>query len=229
MVAIRDVMNPNWPWFRQAMRIYEAAFPPEQRVPTEDMAAALERQPDDATGAGYFLVALDGVRVVGLSTFHYGYRHKLGFLGYLAVEERWRGRGIGALLYKATLARLQWCGQAGEGEGLDGMVFEVERPELAADPLERQRREQLIRFFTRMGARLVRGIDYRMPPILPYTEPVPMHLMLHPLSAEPFTDGYLRRVMAHIYGDEGDGPAEHAALYRSILDSIEPGHVALSP
>lgn len=150
-----DSLLPAW------LALYERAFPPEERVPVEEHLREL-RPDSDAV----LLAAQDeGGKLLGLARYDL-YEHA-AYLYYLAVDETVRSLGLGSAIYQEILRRLD--------PGLTGMVFEVERPDHAADPELAGRR---IRFYQRLGAKLLRGIDYLQE--IPGQPPVPMHLMLHP-------------------------------------------------
>ncbi len=70
------------------------------------------------------------------------------------------------------------------GQFLQGIIFEVEREDLAATAREREERIRRLRFFARVGARIVTGIDYLQPPLHPDAEPVPLYLMFDAVGSQ---------------------------------------------
>lgn len=97
------------------------------------------------------------------------------------------------------------------GLTFEGLLFEVERPELAADESDRRQREQCIAFYQRLGARPLKGIDYVQPALGEGKRPVRMHLFYHPAEApsgrphgpEGLDDGELyREFMRQVWGAE---------------------------
>lgn len=128
--------------------IYEEAFPAHQREPFEDIAA-LARDGDAIAVAGMrdgdpvglaFLTRLDGVG-------HY-------FLEYFAVAADRRGGGIGQALWRAVATTLD----------PRPVVLEVEDPaEPGIDVAEAAQRERRVRFWEKVGARMLPVADYLVP------------------------------------------------------------------
>jgi ribosomal protein S18 acetylase RimI-like enzyme len=161
---IRRLTDPSDPHLPAWLALYERAFPPEERVPPEEHLQEL-RPGSQAT----LLAAEDEAeKLVGLARYDL-YEHA-AYLYYLAVDEAVRSLGVGSAMYREILRQL-----AEGAPGLAAMVFEVERPDHAADAELAERR---IRFYQRLGAGLLRGIHYVQE--IPGQPPVPMHLMVHP-------------------------------------------------
>ena len=151
----------------QARALYECSFPIEE---LRDFDGLFERNPS-------ILVARKGDKLLGFSIFRVLKEASLGYLWYLCVDQATRGQGIGKKLYERTLDSLK------NGNDLKGLIFEVERLDskshpVYGDPIRR------VRFYERLGARLILGYDYRQPPIPPYDE-VPLQLMYHPIDGLP--------------------------------------------
>lgn len=159
----------DWPeeLREQARELYECSFPVEE---LRDFDGLFER------GAN-LLVARDGDDLLGFSLFRILEEASLGYLWYICVNQSARGGGIGRQLYQRTLESLK------NGNGLKGLIFEVERLDseshpVYGDPIRR------VKFYERLGARLIVGYDYRQPPIPPHG-PVPLQLMYHPFGVNP--------------------------------------------
>ncbi len=161
----------------QMRSLYEASFPPEELRPFERIREELVSP--NGERRTHLLAALDGDRVLGLSLFALFPKASLGYLWYLCVDPDTRGSGVGGMLYCESLEHLR-RDASGQGVGLKGMIFEVERlttesHPVYGDPFRR------IRFYERLGARMVEGYDYYQPAIPPHG-PVPLQLMFHPLE-----------------------------------------------
>jgi ribosomal protein S18 acetylase RimI-like enzyme len=159
----------SWPdeLMEQARGLYECSFPIEELRKFDGL---FERNPG-------LLVARKGDVLLGFSIFRVLKEASLGYLWYLCVDQSARGGGIGRQLYQRTLDSLK------NVNGLKGLIFEVERLDsethpVYGDPIRR------VKFYERLGARLVLGYDYRQPPIPPYGE-VPLQLMYHPIDGTP--------------------------------------------
>lgn len=174
-----------WPekYYTQAKELYERSFPIEER---NDFDQLLNRGP--VSDRPRMLISTDEDKLLGFSIFRPFAQASLGYLWYLCVDENTRGMGIGAKLYKQSVDLLQ------EGQSLKGMIFEVERldsepHDLYGDPIRR------VRFYERLGARLILGYDYWQPPIPPHG-PVPLQLMFHPLGLQDCTQDDLACIVS---------------------------------
>ena len=168
----------NWPdeLWEQARALYECSFPIEE---LRDFDELFDRNPR-------LLVARKGDALLGFSIFRVLEEASLGYLWYLCVDQSARGGGIGRQLYQRTLDSLK------NGNDLKGLIFEVERLDseshpIYGDPIRR------VKFYERLGARLVLGYDYWQPPIPPHG-PVPLQLMYHPIGGTP-SEAELARIV----------------------------------
>lgn len=217
-IEVREVVSPADPAIAAIKRIYESSFPPEQRVDDDLFDALLEDRVSD-TGPkdeiGCLLVAVSGDSVLG---FACGYLYLtsdvaavyLGYLLYLAVDTKLRGGGVGSKLYQAVSAILQTAVEQRDGV-LAGLIFEVERPELASgqDRLIRKRR---LAFYQRFGAAVVPGINYVMPPVGPGMPSAPMHLMFQPIERQWEARDLCRLFYKIVYGYDDSHPLVRQAL-----------------
>ncbi len=88
----------------------------------------------------------------------------LGYLAYLAIRPDQRGRGHGEWLFRRGLAEIERIARRGAGAPPRVTFWEVRRPEDSPTPEERVRRERRIRFYERLGGRIL-PLDYTCPPI----------------------------------------------------------------
>jgi len=196
---------------RQALALYESAFPPAERVPVESIIASI-RQRGRADGCvPHFFTAVKDARALGLSFYGYFRDVRLGFLYYLAVQPELRGQGLGAWLFHQTLAQLPQDAKSTGGEPPRGLVWEVERPVDADTPAERDLRQRRINFYRRNGALLLDRSDFLAPPLAEHLPPVMYHIMFLPsptfnedLAARPFLTDVLDTILLHGYGIERD-------------------------
>lgn len=163
-----DPLLPEW------LDLYESAFPPDQRVPVE---ALLSMMAAGEPTVAMLAVLEEAGRLVGLVIFERAECPPALFLWYLAVIPERRNQGLGARIYRRIIAEY--------ADGCTGVVFDVEIPELAADPAVQALRARRIEFYRRLGARLLTGIDYTVQANADYP-PARLHVMLHPL--EPLDD-----------------------------------------
>ncbi len=138
--------------------LYDAAFPAEEREPRSVTVTGLERGVVDVLRA----------RTRG-ATSGFAVAHRLrdpaaAFLVYLAVMPEARGTGLGQALFQRVAA-----------SSPAGVVWEIDRADLARDAAEQQVRERRQRFFEHLGGRVVAS-NY-LQPAINGPLPVPMALM----------------------------------------------------
>lgn len=112
--------------------------------------------------------------------------HNNGYvlISLLAVFHDFRGRGIGSDFMKALSERYRHK---------QAILVEVERPDQAQTPEERDSRRQRIQFYAKSGFYLIEGIDYSI-------WDIPMHLMELPLLANKnVIDQEVKKTMYEIY------------------------------
>jgi GNAT superfamily N-acetyltransferase len=172
--------------------IYDCSFPIEEREPRSVIVNAAR------SGVGRIARALDDGKTVGLASAHLLKDPRAIFLVYLAVDPARRGQGIGRALFDFIAAD---CPQ---------VIWEVNRPELATDSAERQRRERRIGFFRRAGGEPLEH-PYRQPPLGENLPPVPMLLMARPRP--PDVTALVRAIYFEKYGAQnGIGAAALESL-----------------
>ena len=99
-------------------------------------------------------------------------------ISLLAVFQEFRGQGIGSDFVKAMIETYK---------DMQGIVIEVEKPELAEDSATKHARHRRISFYEKLGFNLINGIEYEI-------WGMPLHLMILPLHAD-------RRIMNHAIGE----------------------------
>jgi GNAT superfamily N-acetyltransferase len=168
LVPLRGLDDPHLlPW----MELYELAFPPNERLLISDMLEIARAQAQDGPHTEYLLSALAGGEFAGL--VHYETFPQLGLAGLwgLATRPAIRGQGLGAAIYDALWQRLR-------ADGCRGLILEVERPDMTHGEAARQLAVRRIRFYQRLGARLLTGVEY-LQTVGPHQPPLPMHVMIH--------------------------------------------------
>ena len=115
-------------------RLYESAFPDEERIPWNDLLRLVREMPLE------FAEYRDGEGLLGLTIVYP--RPRLSWFWYFAVPEEKRGRGIGQRILAALLARY-------EGRSA---VLDMEDPAQPGAPNPEQRRRRAA-FYRRNGFR----------------------------------------------------------------------------
>jgi GNAT superfamily N-acetyltransferase len=179
------------PAFPEVILLYGESFPPVERKSEEAIVALLN-------GGSYRLyVALDGGAVAGLAALCLFPELRAASLDYLAVEPSRRGGGLGTTLFRHALAEASRHVPA-----LRGMLLEIQREDLAGGPEERTLREARLRFYRRLGARLITR-SYFLPP-QSGTAPEEMYLMILPTAHQTLDRGALLELVwalhSRVYG-----------------------------
>lgn len=189
---IREVVSTQDPALEQGIHLYQSSFPASECIHPDTFRKALQSRAEgreQREKTAHFLTALLDGEVVGMAYCRYfestpeGEPLHLGYLLYLAVNEHCRGLGIGAHFYRSLSSALQTDALYRGGE-LSGIIYEVERPELAGSEAERTIRQRRIAFYERLGAHILQGIDYVQPAVSDTQSSVPLYLMYHPLTRD---------------------------------------------
>jgi ribosomal protein S18 acetylase RimI-like enzyme len=172
-------LDDEWlcPW----LDLYETTFPPEERNLISFFLHTLKE-----SNPGHFMLAgLYEQTLAALAYYVLIPEQRLAWFWYLAIAPALRGHGLGTAMYRTVLASLPADTRA--------MLLEVERPDLAETPAQREIRERRIGLYHRLGARTLGGIHY-LQSVGPHQPSIPMHVMIHPLApldaATAFTLAY---------------------------------------
>jgi hypothetical protein len=179
------------PWWE----IYNEAFPPNEREPSQVIVSTLE------TGMGQAFAARSNGETIAIATTHLLKNPPAVFLVYLATKKGLRGRGCGGeLLEQAWKSGCQTLSE--RGLPVTGLVAEVDAPDECDDTEEKHVRERRIAFFARHGAELL-SREYTQPAVDGRTT-VPMRLVFRPaqdfeVSDSTFTDALVRAIYLEKY------------------------------
>lgn len=163
----------------QLQRIYQHIvqdFPAGEYPPCDILYRHLQSGTQDAQ------VFCAGEQVLAYSICAAGSDYVL--ISLLAVLPEFRGQGVGSAFLPALIKSYS---------GKQGIIIEVERPELAAGPEETRFRQWRLGFYKKAGFYLLEGIDYSI-------WDMPMHLMALPLlSSRQTIDENIDQIMRQIY------------------------------
>lgn len=161
-------------------QLYANSFAGAEREPAEVILRSIEQ------GPGFTLRALTDGRTVGLATGHVLEEPSATFLVYLAVDPAWRSRHLGRALFDAAdqsgAARL-----IERGRVTSGIAWEIDDPSACVSPNERNVRQGRLRFFEKLGGRILET-PYLQPPVDGHTL-VPMRLMFRPAVGQDLPTG----------------------------------------
>jgi len=192
-VIIKEINDFDSAEFDQSIKIYESSFPSYEIRPAKKVVEMLRNN------LNYHLYAsLDYHSVVGISLLYTFYSLNIGLLDYIAVIPSYQQQGIGNDLFAFTLKKFNSIINKGVG-----LLMEVQR---ADDPkLEEQiTRKNRIRFYMKLGGKILEGVRYLLPPLQNGMDPEEMYLMIRPLKRIHFlskehTLAYIQAIYSTIY------------------------------
>ena len=215
-VHIRPVTHLSRVDAQAVVRIFHAAFPPEQRI--EDAALMqLVPQPHEEPGGHSFHVAMSPAGVCGFATGLHVTSIGLAYIAYLAVEEGWRGMGVGTALFRSLVDR--WA--AAHPRPPHWVFLEVERPELARDSAARQLCTRRIGFYERLGLQRIHA-DFQAPPLGPELPVVPYWIYMLPMREPDLRTRAIEIALTNLYREVYGLPDGHP-LVLHCLKSMQGG------
>ena len=152
-------------------QLYASSFAGPEREPTEVILRSIEQ------GPGFTLRALADGRTVGLAAGHVLEEPAATFLVYLAVDPLWRSRHLGRALFDEA-DRSGAARHIEQARVSSGIVWEIDDPSADVNPGERNVRQARLRFFEKLGGRMLET-PYVQPPVDGHTL-LPMRLMFRP-------------------------------------------------
>lgn len=190
--------------FEKAHSLYESSFIPDERIDSDFVRVRLEE------GSRFEIVevlldeAFIGFAMLDAIEVRPGWL--LGEILYFAINPDLRGRGYGEKVYGLILQRFEKA-SAKQELNFAGLLYEVERPELALDEDDKKLRQRRLDFYRRLGGRPLEGIDYVQPSLGEGKQEVHMHLVYHPLASLVINDQDLHReFMRQVWGVEIERP-----------------------
>lgn len=187
--------------------LYGASFVAAEREPAEVILSSMEQ------GPGFALRARADGRTVGLATGHVLEETAATFLVYLAVDPAWRSRHLGRVLFDTAdasgAARLVERGRA-----TNGIAWEIDDPSAEASTSEWKVRQGRLRFFEKLGGRMLET-PYVQPPVDGRTL-VPMRLMFRPAVGQDLpTSATIEKLIRAIYIEK------YHAINKVALSTLE--------
>jgi GNAT superfamily N-acetyltransferase len=208
-VKFSEIEDPSSDEFEEAMRIYVASFPENERRPVASIKAMLER------GEIRLKAGLVDDRVVFIALMYHlkGTPYVLG--DYLATAEEYRGRGIGKQLLEnvfSIMSDIQF----------DHFLIQVENPYLDDDEMKMRR----VEFYKSLGMKELKGIRYILPP-LQGTMPSEMILMVLSREDRDHLNGdVIRDIITQIFGDLDNRHEDDEFLVSTLREIPDLIHLA---
>jgi len=148
ITTLRDPHLLDW------LDLYESAFPPHGRGAVSWIIRALQAREEGRPTHSRLWILCDGAGdFTGMAQTSWNEPYRLTYLGYFAILPERRGQGLGASFYRLLLPHILTPGP-------DFLLFDVERPDLLPNPADRELAARRIRFYERLGARVLPGATF---------------------------------------------------------------------
>lgn len=161
--------------FRGGLEIYNSSFPSNEIRPTEKVVEMLKHNKNYQ-----LFICLKDNSVVGISLLYIFRSLGLGLLDYMAVKPNYQRQGLGREIFEGTFKK--FASDMRDGIGLAMEIQRVDAPKLLEGEIGL--RKNRIRFYMKMGAKILEGVNYFLPPMQSGIEPEEMYLMIKPIDDE---------------------------------------------
>lgn len=199
-IKLREIVRRSDPALAGVRALYERSIGAAERIPWEWIEHPI-REPSPQ-GRRYHLLVAQNPRkgrrgpvlgfVTGMFLPNFG-----GYLSYVAVDPRARGRGIGARLYRGMIRRLRRTAEEAD-QTLPFMLWDSRPPSPSDGPEVRENWESRLHLFKKIGGRWIEGIQFTSPNYLnPRSGDVPLEFFLRAIDDDrsEFSSGRLRRIV----------------------------------
>lgn len=220
-ITFHELTDLDSEWGRQALAIYEASFPVDERETLDDLReTVIHRQTNEEVHHFRVMVGADD-SVLGITIFTTVHAQYMAFLRFIAVREDMRSQGLGRDLLRDAVRKVRRDGyRRTRWYPYLGIVFEVERPLMAADSEERKLRERRIHWYRRNGGRLFADVDLVTPPNAPGLPPMHYHLMFIRGVPKRIVGDIFQRMMVETVLISGYGEGEDSPYVRRALGQM---------
>ena len=224
-IKLVEVTDPEAPFSKQAISLYQVSFPKEEQTPVEQLINGIRLRAQGNLPLDHrthFWASVQEERVTGISIYSYVKNARLGFLYYLATQPELRGKGLGGWLFKKTAELCQEDALSLGGKSALGLVWEVERPDHGKNYEEQTLRQRRIIFYQRNGAILLEDIDLVAPPLSEGLPPVSYYLMFLPTpGSSPVIDQGLKMSILDVILIHGYGLEPDSVYYQKAMKSFK--------
>ncbi|HZB73207.1 MAG TPA: GNAT family N-acetyltransferase [Nitrososphaeraceae archaeon] len=155
-MIIKEIKNLTHKEFEELSNIYLSTFPLESAKQLDiylnhiyDMLKNDSRY--------HLYVAVNDNSMIGISLLYIFEHLKMALLDYMAVIPNFQRLGVGGKLFEFTNNELNHLLPDNIG-----MLLEVPK-ENVSDPYERLRRKRRIQFYSRLGVKVLKGVNYLLP------------------------------------------------------------------
>jgi len=194
-MSILKLMDFNSTEFDCGLEIYKSSFPSNETRPTHKIVDLLKHDKNYQ-----MFICLKDNSVVGISLMYVFRSLGIGLLDYMAVKPDYQRQKLGREIFEGTFERF-----ASDIPNGTGLVMEIQREDIPnLQEREINVRINRIRFYMKMGVKILKGVNYFLPPIQNGIKPEAMYLMIKPLSERQYLpkesiSEYIRAIYSTIY------------------------------
>ncbi|MBS2967780.1 GNAT family N-acetyltransferase [Metabacillus sp. KIGAM252] len=168
-ITWKEITLHNQEGFKEAMAMYDQAFPIEIREPHNVFQNSMRN------GSYRFLMGMEGEEILSFATGHYLKEVNAGFIVYLLANPLVRSLGIGSQTLLKLEERIEDARSAGH-DSIEAIILETEKPELVHTEEEKEDCVKRTRFYNKNGYQVAEEIQYVQPPLFEGQIPVPLNL-----------------------------------------------------
>ena len=184
LVKFQEILSVKNNYFKQAMLIYDEAFPSNEKHPIDLIQNRI------INGHSKLYVGIIDGEVVCMSLIWNFNDLEFVLLDYMAVSSNYRNNNLGSQLFQFLSNRVRKLNKY--------MIIEVENYLFGSNTLERKRR---INFYFKNGAYILEDFNYLLPS-LDGTYPTEMILMVSPKYKEDILKGeQIKELVIRLYVD----------------------------
>lgn len=201
MVKFIEIKAVNSKNFKDAIKIYTASFPPNER---QSIFTIKRRVKENS--CLMFIGCLDD-KVVFMALLYPLKNTEFILLDYMATDKDHRDKGLAANFIEIILEKIS----------PKYLILEVENPLYGNNKTQREKR---FNFYKRLGAKELKDVRYLLPPLSGKT-PTEMILMVLPKCDKGKLSGYLvKKIVTQIY-KELYGRSKDDELLNSFIGDIK--------
>jgi len=151
-LIIKEIKDINSLEFKQSIDIYQTSFPPNE---TRSIEKVIKMLKDDQNY--HLFIAKDNSSVIGISLLYIFKTLRIALLDYMAVSTRYQSKGIGKALFEFTIQKCSYY-----LSDIIGILLEIQKKN-GLDLNENNIRKRRINFYTRLGVKVLEGVNYLLP------------------------------------------------------------------
>ena len=155
-MIIKEIKNLTSAEFEELRSIYVSTFPLKNAKHLDTYINHIHDMLRN-DNRYHLYAAIEERSMIGISLLYIFDNLKMALLDYMSVTPNFQRRGIGRMLFEFTNNELNRCVPDNIG-----MLLEVPKEDVS-DPDEILRRKRRIRFYSRLGVKVLKSVNYLLP------------------------------------------------------------------